>query len=207
MKKCKYCDKPVFASEMCPTHYFRVRRHGDPEHTVQTKQEIYVENEKGYIALYKRDKTLAILAICDVEDIPRIKKHEWRYEANNNRIIDKKNKQMLARFILKIRKNAQSYVKIIFLNKDTSDFRKKNLRLVTQTIVSSKQIRKNKTRKAKYIGVWMQDNHYYASIGHKGKKIYLGAFPSPEFAARAYNRKAQELYGDLARLNKIESSI
>jgi len=207
MKTCKYCDKPVFASEMCPTHYFRVRRHGDPEHTIETKQKIYIENDIGYIALYKRDKTLAILAICDVEDIPRIEQRKWRYETNLNRIIDKENKQMLARFILKIRKNAQVHVKVLFVNGDTSDFRKKNLRLVTQTIISAQQIRKNQSIKSKYNGVWMQNNHYYASIGYKGKKIYLGAFPSPEYAAKAYNRKARELYGDLAKLNKIESSI
>ncbi len=204
MKICKYCEKPVFAKGMCATHYFRVKRHNDPEYSIETTQNIYIKNNMGYIALYDRNKKLAILAICDVEDIPRIKKRTWRYEINNRRIIDKQNKQMLSRFILKIRKKTQQHVKILFLNGDSSDFRKKNMRLVTQTIVSSMQIRTNRRKKEKYIGVWSQNNRFYASIGHKRKKIYLGAFPNPEQAALAYNRKAKELYGDLARINIIE---
>ncbi len=54
-----------------------------------------------------------------------------------------------------------------------------------------------------YKGVW-KDKHkekWYAKICHKGIRYYLGTFYREEEAARAYDRKAVELFGIYARLN------
>ncbi len=40
----------------------------------------------------------------------------------------------------------------------------------------------------------------YSVIKHKGKKIFLGSFPSIEEAQQAYLLKAKELFGDYARI-------
>jgi hypothetical protein len=38
-------------------------------------------------------------------------------------------------------------------------------------------------------------------IGYKGKKIFIGYFDDETAAARAYDAKAKELYGEFAALN------
>jgi hypothetical protein len=45
----------------------------------------------------------------------------------------------------------------------------------------------------------------YAQIGHGATRLFLGRFGTPEEAARAYDLKARELYGEFAYLNFPES--
>ncbi|GAB4486532.1 MAG: hypothetical protein OHK0019_00360 [Saprospiraceae bacterium] len=40
-----------------------------------------------------------------------------------------------------------------------------------------------------------------AIVGHERKLIRLGKFDNPEDAARAYDTKAREIYGERAKLN------
>jgi len=42
---------------------------------------------------------------------------------------------------------------------------------------------------------------FKAKIEFNGEKISLGYYPTPELAARAYDRKARELFGEFARCN------
>lgn len=44
-------------------------------------------------------------------------------------------------------------------------------------------------------------NPYKAEIRFHRQKIYLGSFPTAEEAARAYDEKAKELFGEFARTN------
>lgn len=44
---------------------------------------------------------------------------------------------------------------------------------------------------------------WMARIGHDGKSVYLGKFPTAEDAARAYNSAALELFGEFAHLNEL----
>jgi hypothetical protein len=60
--------------------------------------------------------------------------------------------------------------------------------------------------KYKYTGVHSTTNKYgskyiVASIRKNGKSIYLGIFKTEEEAARAYDKKAKEFYGEFANLN------
>jgi hypothetical protein len=50
-------------------------------------------------------------------------------------------------------------------------------------------------------GVSFYDNRYNARIQKNKSPIYLGRFVDPESAAKAYDAKAKELFGDFARLN------
>jgi len=42
-----------------------------------------------------------------------------------------------------------------------------------------------------------------AQIWHNGRHHYLGLFASEDAAARAYNAKARELFGEFAYLNEV----
>lgn len=50
-------------------------------------------------------------------------------------------------------------------------------------------------------GAYKNHGKFSSMIGFEGKNIYLGNFNTPEQAAKAYDKKAYELYGDKAILN------
>lgn len=46
-----------------------------------------------------------------------------------------------------------------------------------------------------------RSNRFYAAIGFGGRRIHIGSFLTAEEAARAYDKKAIELFGPFAQLN------
>ena len=85
-------------------------------------------------------------------------------------------------------------------NKNHSEETKKKMSL-------TKAGKKNKGAKSKYIGVsyYGQTNKWKARIYHYPEGgIHIGYFKTEEDAAKAYNEKAIELFGDEAILNIIE---
>lgn len=58
-----------------------------------------------------------------------------------------------------------------------------------------------KCNKTGYKGVDIHHNKYQARISYQGKTYCLGHFETPEEAARAYDAKAVELWGEEAVLN------
>lgn len=77
-----------------------------------------------------------------------------------------------------------------------------NLRPATGTQNQANcQKRENCTSKFKGVS-WMKKNkRWKAHIHLKGKQIHLGCFKNEDDAARAYDTKAIELFGEFARLN------
>jgi len=80
------------------------------------------------------------------------------------------------------------------------DCRLENLEWRTRS--TSSRNRKT-TSKTGYTGVYLENNKYRAIITIKGKAVHIGMFDTPEEAAKAYNKRAKEIYGDDARINKI----
>lgn len=52
-------------------------------------------------------------------------------------------------------------------------------------------------------GVQKHGPSWLARISHNGKRRNLGCYPTPSEAAKAYNRKAIELFGEFANINSI----
>lgn len=94
-------------------------------------------------------------------------------------------------------------------NGNTLDNRKENLRIATPSdnrANSKKQTHRPMT--SKYKGVcrkWDKRRqnwtNWKAYIAYKKQRIHLGSFKTEEEAARAYDAKAKELFGEFARLN------
>lgn len=63
--------------------------------------------------------------------------------------------------------------------------------------------RKNTTSKYKGVCVFKRDKKYYSIITFNQKPIFLGSFVDEIEAAKAYNTKAIELFGEFACLNEV----
>jgi hypothetical protein len=81
---------------------------------------------------------------------------------------------------------------------------KNNLRLTDRSGNQQNQA-KYKKNKLGYKGVYFQKRYkttpYQAQICVQRKQFYLGMYATPEEAARAYDKAAQELHGEFACLN------
>jgi HNH endonuclease len=79
---------------------------------------------------------------------------------------------------------------------------KSNLRVVTRT-VNAQNRRKNSNASSKYYGVYWNsyNNNWRAEIRRGTKRYTIGSFRDEVIAARAYDKKALELYGGEARIN------
>ena len=86
-------------------------------------------------------------------------------------------------------------------NHDCLDNRRSNLRLATQSQVHAN--RKISFGSSKYKGVsWFdRTGKWVVYIRIQGKQKNVGYFETEEEAARAYDAKARELFGEFARLN------
>ena len=86
------------------------------------------------------------------------------------------------------------------INGNTFDNRKTNLRLCSRTEnrLNSKVKKNSKTG---FKGVVAADNKWAARIYKNNQCFWLGRFSTKEEAAKAYDEKAQEFFGEFARFN------
>ena len=87
---------------------------------------------------------------------------------------------------------------------NTFNNQKNNLRTCTRKQNAQNQ-KLSKNNISGYKGVyWAKANKKWAGrIYINGKRIFLGVFDFPEFAAIAYNLAAKKYFGEFARLNEI----
>jgi hypothetical protein len=88
------------------------------------------------------------------------------------------------------------------INGDALDCRRENLQACTHQQNIMKQ-RHQATAKSPYKGVMQFRDKWRSRITINGKTMHLGLFANAVDAARAYNEKAKELFGDFANLNEV----
>jgi len=100
-----------------------------------------------------------------------------------------------------IKKPGKNKMWIRFKNGNPLDCRIQNLEWSTlSNVVRNTSKTENKFG---YRGVVKYSNKFKAIIYYKRKAINLGIYNTPEDAARAYNKKSEELFGITKSLNKI----
>lgn len=139
-------------------------------------------------------------ALVDEEDYDRVSQYNWcLLKKNYATAIVEGIRTKMHRYILKL-VNPKIYVD--HKNHNGLDNRKCNLREATpqQNSANCKPV---KSASSKYKGVhWSKvKSKWVSNIQQKDKKKYLGEFKTEEDAARAYDAKAKELYGEFAYLN------
>lgn len=78
-----------------------------------------------------------------------------------------------------------------------------NLRIATHQQNARNRPRQNNNMSSKYKGVtWHKDrNKWVARLQVLNKNLYCGIFSSEEDAARAYDKKAKQIFGKFVKLN------
>lgn len=78
---------------------------------------------------------------------------------------------------------------------------RENLRVCTRS-QNNQNARKRSDTTQRYKGIYTTWNGKFAArLWDKYLKIHIGVYDTPELAARAYDRKAKELFGEFAKLN------
>jgi len=101
--------------------------------------------------------------------------------------------------------NPEVLPQVDHINRVRSDNRIENLRWVSEQENSSNRTKIKKQTSSSYKGVcfFRKTGKWVTSITKNGVRIHLGYFDDEKEAARAYNEKATELFGEHASLNVI----
>lgn len=147
--------------------------------------------------------------LIDAYDYDLVKEYRWFYNKPKNSNsgyvltnirIDGKQK------ILKMHRLLMSFpdksLDIDHINRNGCDNRRCNLRICTHQ-ENQMNTSKQKNNKSNYKGVYFhkRDKKYISSIRFNKKLIHLGYFEDPIEAAKAYDKKAKELFKEFAVLN------
>lgn len=146
-------------------------------------------------------------AVIDDDDFERVNNFKW-YAYNSDgiyyagRTLPGNFSISMHRYIL----NAPSQFYVDHKNRDGLDNRKTNIRLCTASQNQANRIvsPKNKTG-FKGVSYHIRDKKWHSRIRLSGELFHLGTFSNPIEAAKMYDRKAIELFGEFARLNFDES--
>ncbi len=137
------------------------------------------------------------VAIVDDEDYDSLTKWSWHYQSAGyaarrnwpeNKII------LMHREIMATPKGMDTDHK----NKNTLDNRRENLRICTRG-QNNQNTDKRKKSKSGYRGVsWLPNKKLWLA---RAGNVYAGKYKNIIDAAKAYDKKAKELYGEFAKLN------
>lgn len=98
--------------------------------------------------------------------------------------------------------NPPNNMQIDHINHNGLDNQKNNLRICTQSQNSMNQ-NSHKNSSSKYKGIsWHKlRSKWESQIKYKGKHIHIGLYKTEVEAAKAYDEKAKELFGEFAHIN------
>lgn len=144
------------------------------------------------------------IILIDKTDWKLVSQYRWHvvnwhgilYAITNVMVDGKQNTIKMHRLILK----APRHLQVDHINKNGLDNRRHNIRLCTasQNRYNQKQ-RKDSSHPFKGIGRWRK--RWAAFIRKDGKSIRVGVYDTPIEAAKAYDGKARELFGEFAATN------
>lgn len=152
------------------------------------------------------------IAIVDDDWYEMLKHVKWHTQSSGyavrreiNNCTGKKESQYMHRIIKDI---ADSSICIDHINDNKMDNREINLRKCTKAD-NNRNMGITINNKSGFKGVhWSKKSAKWVSqISKEGSRFNLGSFDNKEDAAKAYNKKALELFGEFAYLNKIEGGI
>lgn len=150
-----------------------------------------------------------LFALVDDEDYEELSQYKWHADKHRSTYYAKRNVQLYQDYRVAVKMHRQimraTYGETIdHKNGNGLDNRKDNLRIAT----SSQNARNRRAcagSTSKYKGVSWHKQHgkWYVGIWHREAKrhVFIGLFEDEIQAAKAYDRKAVELFGEFAKTN------
>jgi len=143
------------------------------------------------------------VAVVDADDLERLSIYKW-CAVRRNRTWYAKTLRPDGSHLSMHRLIADAPKHLMVDHKDHNGLnnRKHNLRLCNNAQNQYNRLpHRGGTSKHKGVYLDKQYNKYRAIICHNSKRYHLGRFDNPDDAARAYDKKAKELFGEFAYLN------
>jgi len=141
-------------------------------------------------------------AIVDPADFDELSQYKWTAAKSPNTFYAVRSAQGRQIRMHRLITDAPKGLVVDHRNHNGLDNRKENLRLCTRSENARNQ-RPQTGRSSKYKGVCWHKNQkkWLARVYSKGVTYHLGSFNSEIAAAKAYDKKAKELFGEFAHLN------
>jgi len=146
-------------------------------------------------------------AIVDPEDYDELSRYKWTAAKSPNTFYAVRSVRRRQIRMHRLITDAPKGLVVDHRNHNGLDNRKQNLRLCTRPENARNQ-RPQTNRSSKYKGVCWHKNQkkWLARVYSNGVTYHLGSFKSEIAAAKAYDKKAKELFGEYACLNFPSSS-
>jgi len=167
------------------------------------RNEYYIIGDKAYVQLTQGRET-----IIDISDMNMIKRYRWCisqcgkrwYAKTNTKIQDKRVTLRMHRLIMGLSKGDK--IEVDHIDGDGLNNRRINLRVCTkQQNQMNKRPNSNTFSKFKGVSESRGNKKWTARIRKCGKQYCLGCFDDETEAAKTYDKKAKELFGEFARVN------
>lgn len=137
------------------------------------------------------------VALVDDEDYDQLSQYTWKASRKGNTVYAERSRKLMHREIM----NALPNMEVDHIDGNGLNNTRSNLRLCShaENLRNQKMAKSNKTG---FKGVMpYYKNGFRAMIYFEGKSIHIGVYGTAEEAAKAYDRKAIELFGEFARTN------
>lgn len=146
------------------------------------------------------------IEFVDDEEFDELNQHKWYAQSNGNGRFYAARKtsrrDIGGRKLIFMHRQILGFPdgEIDHINGDSLDSRKVNMRICDRTHNNANS-KTHCNNTSGYRGVSVLQHKWRASIQYKYQHIHIGLFINPEEAARAYDKKAVELFGEFAMLN------
>ncbi len=155
--------------------------------------------------------TKGLVALVDDEDYIELSKYKWFASSNRYTHYAIRHLGTLERKVIRMHRlivKAPDGMYVDHIDGNGLNNQRSNLRLATKSQNNHHIVRHRKDTSSIFLGVTFRsrDGVWAAQITKNYKKVYVGEFKTQEEAARAYDKKAKELFGEFACLNFPESA-
>jgi len=143
------------------------------------------------------------VAIVDDDDYEYLSKNNWYFSGGyaKKATSRKSGKHTIVR-MHRVIMDAPIGVDVDHRDGDKLNNRKENLRLCNRSQnLANKKLGAKNTSGYKGVTWFKRDKKWRAQIKHNRKAIHIGYYDNLEAAAKAYDEKAREFFGEYARVN------